>query len=271
MIREEDYKEPVCPLCDPNARTTLPIKRILDKFDAYLYQKEYEAALNHLDYWQKEAIESFDTRAELAILNEKIGLFRCMERADEALAAAEEALTFQKSLGIDGTVTAATTCLNAATAYKAFGQPARAVFLYEEALPVYEKELSDADSRLGGLYNNLALALCEEKNFSSARSYFGKALGVMQKIEDSEPEAAITLCNLADLEAAEKGEIESAPDVEKLLTDAVNLLRSCGKKDGYYAFVCEKLVPAFSYYGFFADAAEFAKEAKEIGEIYERT
>ena len=264
MIREEDYKEPVCPLCVPDARTTLPLRRIIEKYDGFLFRKEYEQALRHLLYWEKEADESFDTRSKLAILNEKIGLYRFMGKADEALAASDEALTYQKSLGIDGTVTAATTYLNAATACKAFGQLKRSVSLYEEALPIYEKELSDRDSRLGGLYNNLALALYEEKDFSSARSYFEKALGVMRKIEDSEPDTAITLCNLADLELAEKGELESAPLVEKLLTDAAGLLRSCKKKDGYYAFVCDKIVPAFSYYGFFADAADFSKEAKEI-------
>ena len=39
-------------------------------------------------------------------------------------------------------------------------------------------------------------------------------------------------------------------------------------KDGYYAFVCEKCAPGFSYYGYFAAADELQKEAEEI---YART
>jgi hypothetical protein len=39
------------------------------------------------------------------------------------------------------------------------------------------------------------------------------------------------------------------------------------KRDGYYAFVCEKCAPPFSYYGYFLAANELKNTAEEI---YER-
>ena len=40
--------------------------------------------------------------------------------------------------------------------------------------------------------------------------------------------------------------------------------QSKAPRDGYYAFVCEKCAPAFSWYGFFLQAEELQKRADEI-------
>ena len=37
-------------------------------------------------------------------------------------------------------------------------------------------------------------------------------------------------------------------------------------RNEYYAFVCEKCAPGFSYYGWFQEAEELEKEAKQIRE-----
>ena len=53
-----------------------------------------------------------------------------------------------------------------------------------------------------------------------------------------------------------------------MLDEAYGLLNAEDiPRDGYYAFVCEKCAPAFSYYGYFLAAEELKQRAEEI---YER-
>ena len=71
-------------------------------------------------------------------------------------------------LGIEENVGAATTYLNSATVFKAFGNPEQALPLYEKAKTIYERDLEPNDERLGGLYNNMGLALVDLKRFKEA-------------------------------------------------------------------------------------------------------
>ena len=81
-------------------------------------------------------------------------------------------------------------------------------------------------------------------------------------------EQAITCLNMADAVAAQLGQEEGEARIFELLDRADELLHDkSAPHNGYYAFVCEKCAPTFSYYGYFAVAEELQREAKEI---YER-
>ena len=80
--------------------------------------------------------------------------------------------------------------VNAATVYKAFGMAADALPLYAAAREIYEKELPADDARLGGLYNNMALALADLHRFREAEDCYRRALSVMARVEHGEAEAA---------------------------------------------------------------------------------
>ena len=63
--------------------------------------------------------------------------------------------------------------------------------------------------------------------------------------------------------AAEEGEER----INALLEQAAAFLSDpAAPRDEYYAFVCEKCAPGFSYYGWFVEAQELEKEAKQIRE-----
>ena len=164
------------------------------------------------------------------------------------------------------TVSAATVQLNAATTMKAFGKAADAVALYAETEKIYLENLSPSDARFGGLYNNYALALTDVKRFADAEESYKKALGVMEKTEHGEADAAITYVNMAHLYETWKEESEefvsSCMERAKELLDTPSLPRN-----GYYAFVCSKCAPSFGYFGYFLEDAELKKRAEEI---YER-
>ena len=243
--------------------SAIPITRVLQKLDEHLEHKDFDGAEKHLKYWEEDAKSSGDMRGLLTLTNEQIGFYRKTGREQEALTAAETAIALTDELKLSDSTSAGTTLVNAATAYKAFGHADKAIALYEKAKSIYEERLNADDGRLGGLYNNMALAMLDLRRFTEAEKLFNKALAVMAQIPDGEAEMAITWCNLADLYTA-MGEDRKNECLKKAfeLLDTETLLRN-----GYYAFVCEKCADTFAYYGYPYCEKELLKRARMI---YER-
>ena len=269
-LKREDYYEPSCPFCTDGLdgkKTIRPIdlSRMMDRLNAYLDRNDYDAAERHLQYWLAEAQNGNDERGALTIRNEQMGLYRKRGKREEALEAVRQGLSLLHTLQFEGTLTAGTTYVNAATVYKSFGMAKEALPLYRAAQEIYEKELPEDDARLGGLYNNMALALADEKQFREAESCYRKALSVMAQVEHGEAEAAITYLNMADLAAEELGLLESEEIVSAYLDKAEALLETASlPHNGNYAFVCEKCAPTFDYFGRFAYARELKERSEEI-------
>ena len=269
-LKREDYAEPSCPLCTDGLDGKRPVRpidlrRMTDRLNAYLDRNDYDAAERHLRFWLAEAEAGNDERGALGVLNEQMGLYRKRGKREEALEAVRHGLSLLASLGLAGTLTAATTFVNAATVYKAFGMAADALPHYAAAREIYEKEQPADDARLGGLYNNMALALADLHRFREAEDCYRRALSVMARVEHGEAEAAITYLNMADLAAQELGLLESDALVNAYLDKAETLLLTPGlPRNGYYAFVCEKCAPTFDYFGRFAFAAELRAVSEEI-------
>lgn len=250
-----------------NASPSIPVGRVLEKLDRLLVQKDFDGAELHLTYWLRDAETVGDMRGMLTVVNELIGLYRKLGREKEALSAAERALSLADEAKLAGSITMGTTLVNVATAYKAFGHADTALPLYEKARDLYEKYLLPDDGRLGGLYNNMALALMDISCFEEARQLFEKALAVMALVPGREPEMAVTYCNLADLTAAELGLEAGEAEISRCLEKAMELLNAEGlTRDGNYAYVCEKCAPCFGYYGFFLYKKELTKRAEQIYE-----
>ena len=273
-IKPEDYLEPTCPFCVDTYQKDRPVHRIdlcrmMEKLDEHLGRNDYAAAERHLDFWLSEARFNNDDQGALSVLNELMGLHRKCGHEVQAMEAVREGLSLLDSLDLEGTVTAGTTFVNAATVYKSFGKAADALPLYRKAQEIYEQHLSQEDGRLGGLYNNMALALVDEKQYGEARRYYEKALAIMANVRYGQLEQAITYLNLADLATAELGLLESEDQVNDYLDRAEVLLETPEvPRNGYYAFVCEKCAPTFRYFGRFACADELKQRSDAI---YERS
>ena len=159
FLQPEDYLEPICPFCDPTGGQVrqIPVDRVLRKLDEYIDKNDVEGADRHLAYWLEEAKEGRDEGGMLTLLNERMGLMRNAGRHGEAVKYAEEALALVEKMGIPDEVVAGTTYLNAGTVYNAAGDAAKALPLYERAEKIYGANLGEGDSRIGGLYNNMAV------------------------------------------------------------------------------------------------------------------
>lgn len=270
-LSKEDYEEPCCPL-KMNANQNvmpIPVGRVLQKLDGHLSRNDYASAESLLNFWHEEAKIGSDMRGELTILNEKVGLYRKLSKKEQCFSAITQCLSLINGGEFENTVTKGTTFLNCATGYCAFEQYEKALPLYREAAAIYEKYLKKTDERLGGLYNNTAICLMRLQKYDESRVLFGKALEIMSDVPHGEGEMAITYCNLADLESAEKGIEEAEEKINEYLEKAEELLNTPSlSADGNYAFICEKCAGTFGYYGFFMAERELSKRAREI---YERT
>ena len=158
------------------------------------------------------------------------------------------------------TVTAGTTWVNCGTVREAFGDSEGALVWFELARENYEKNLPPKDGRLGGLYNNMGLALASCRKFPECMEMFRKALSVMAGQPNGELEQAITQLNMADALEAELGSEGAEALLPEYLDEAARLLDAPHlPRDGYYAFVCGKCAPVFGHYGYFLEEAELKK------------
>ncbi|MBQ8869575.1 MAG: tetratricopeptide repeat protein [Oscillospiraceae bacterium] len=243
---------------------TVPTDRVVQKLDEYLSKNDYAAAKTHLLYWLSEAESVGDGRAALLINNELMGLCRKLGEKNEALSFAKSALDLVEKMSIQNNIGAATTYLNSATVYKAFGMADSAIPLFEKAQMIYEQNLLPSDDRLGGLYNNMALAFVDLRRFEEADSLYKKAISVMQ---NKQPEQAITYLNMASAAEAQFGLEGAEQMISALVQKAMELLDNCkNQTDGNYAFVCEKCATVFGYYGYFAYENELKERCRRIYE-----
>ncbi len=273
IIGPEEYMEPCCllsgaPMGQEKPAEPIPVRRVIEKLDEYFERREFDAAERHLKYWMSEAEALGDLRGQFSVHNEMMGFYRKLGREEDALTHAEIALGMLPQIG-EESIGAGTCLVNAATVYDAFDMPGRALDLFERARFIYERDLPEGDPRLGGLYNNMALALTAQKRYGEAYELYTRALRVMSGAPNGELEKAITYLNMANAVEAEHGLEKGEEKINQYLELAANLLDTPTLlRNGYYAFVCGKCEPTFRYYGWFAFADELLGK---VNGIYEGT
>ncbi len=244
----------------------IPVNRVIEKLDEYLnVDNDYQAGERHLKYWLAEAEYLQDESGAFTILNEMIGMYRKAGNKNAALRSADRALALTEEMGIGGTVSGATAYLNAATAKKAFGDPEGALPLYRRAREIYEAGLEAGDRRLAGLYNNMALTLTDLKEYDEADAMFHKALAILEQLENTQPDRAVTYLNLAELNERRYGFTEAEETILSYMDQAWEMLNTESlPRNGYYAFVAEKCIPLFERYEYYLIANELRRRVHEI-------
>lgn len=245
--------------------TPIPVVRMREKLDTYVNRRDYDGAARHLEYWLAEARAAGDGRGEFVVLNEMMGVYRKKGDRDRALQSADAAVALIEVLDNGNTIGAGTAYVNAGTVCDCFGLPEKALSHFEAAKAVYENSLPPEDERLGGLYNNMALALADLGRYEEAFSFYEKALAVMELQPKGKLEQAITYLNMANAAEAMRGFEAAEEEINDYLRTAEALLSDPAlPRDGYYAFVCEKCAPTFGYYGWFLTASELRQTSEEL-------
>lgn len=271
FLNREDYEEPRCLICDPQTgmpvqnMQSVPIQRIVDKFNDYCDKKDFAGAERHLKYWLDEAAYIGDKRGEFSIRNEMMGYYRKQGRKEEAIQSADAALKLMEELQIGQTISGGTCYVNIGTVYDSFSMPDEALNYFSKAKEAYDANSFKDYFKLGSLYNNMALALVDLERYSEAFSLYLDALEVMKKVQGGELEIAITYLNMADAAAFSKGLDAAEEEINDYLNRAKDFIDTPSlPRNGYYAFVCEKCAPGFNCFGFFDYASEISKRAEDI-------
>ncbi len=269
----EDYIEPHCPLGENcscardhahgngTCRDPLPLEKIIEQSDRFFNAGEQEKVGEHLRFWLNEARKRADKRGELSILSELMGHYRMSHDPGRGLESVESGLALLRELDLSGTLSAGTILLNAATALQSFGHVDRALSLYAESARIYEKHLDPGDWRFAGLFNNMAAAYCERKEFKLAETCYLRALEVLQACRNI-MDAAVTCLNLAQL-------YRSWNNDALLIDGMIDCAMACFddpavRHDGYYAHTCSKCASGFGALG----RKELEKELKSRAEHY---
>ena len=91
----------------------MDMERIINRLDMLVEKKDYEGAKELLAYWLQDAKEKENYRGLLSLSNESMGFFRKTGDKEHAVNCAETALRLIERLGMEETITAATTYINA--------------------------------------------------------------------------------------------------------------------------------------------------------------
>ena len=263
--------EPACPFDVSDYRNTsavsepkgrIDVKAVMRTADSFYEKNDVHSAKELLEHSYKDALSFDDKEGQLGIISELLGCYRKTHDSEFGLWAAEESSRLINKLGLEGTVTAGTVWLNAATTMREFGKAREALRVYDMAARAYSANLDPADYRFAGLFNNYASCLEECGDFDSAEKYYRKALSIVSNLKDCKVEEAVTYVNLACLYDAVDHE---DPRIDECIMNAIDIFNSDQvEKDGYYAFNVLKCVDAIDHFGFFRDAKSLKKRAEDI-------
>ena len=240
----------------------ISIRNFISELDSFFAKEDLQGAGQCLLEWRDRAIQAGDKNGELTVLNEMIGYYRQTKEENLGMNAVNDAFALIDELGIKNSPSAATIYLNGATTMKSFGKSAQAMKFYNITLENYRINLDKNDPLFAGLYNNMALALQDLKDYSKAEEYFLKAIEITENIEKNELETAVSLVNLAHLYYEINNEDIR---VNSLMEKALVILET-PDFFGYnkYAFTCRKCAPSFGFFGFFLAEKHLNERADRI-------
>lgn len=231
-------------------------KYSLSEIEAYLYQNINEAK------------EKSEMGVLFTLLNEMIGFCRDTTQKDKALKYCEELWELLKRLRLEGSVEYATSLLNIANAYRAFGLANEALNLFEDVFDIYEQKVDSGDFMYASLYNNWSLAYQEAADYENAKEMLLRALEIVDLYEEAVIPQATTRTNLAAT-LLQIGTQEAYEEAIAHLKHALSIFEKDGGKDFHYGAALVAMGDAYCYKKDFAKATKFYKDG--LGEIQKHT
>ena len=133
------------------------IENIIAEYDKMFGKYSLTDIENYLSKHLMDAKMSGENEAQITLLNEIIGLCRDTSQREKALSYCGELKSLLQSMSLKGTIAYATSLLNIANAYRAFGLLQDAINLYEEVYLIYKENVSETDFVYASIYNNWSL------------------------------------------------------------------------------------------------------------------
>lgn len=253
----------------------MDINQVLTEYDSMFGVKELDEIEAFLVEQIDKAYAEPDYYSAVTLLNEIIGFCRDTSQNEKGLKYCEQDLNLMREMGLEGSVEYATSLLNVANAYRAFGKWEDSLALYQQTQAIYQKKLPAGEFNYASLYNNWSLLYQEMQDFDNARIMLEKALEVVSGYPDAVMPIATTHCNLA----VTLLRLYQEKQAEEIYTQAVGHLKKAleihekdGGQDMHYSGVLSAMGDALYLDRRYGEAAEYyAKAMKELEKHVGRT
>ena len=202
------------------------------------------------------------------LLNEVIGFCRDTTQKDKGLQYCKELLALMDEMQLEGSVSYATSLLNIANAYRAFGLLEQSLKFYETVQRIYSRNLASNDFNYASLYNNWSLLYQEMQEYENAAEMLRKALRIVDSYENAVIPQATTRTNLA-VTLLQIGKEETFCEAMQCLQAALTVFEADGGKDFHYGAALVAMGDACSYQKKYSEAASYYE--KGLFEIEKHT
>ena len=211
----------------------MEINTILEEYDSMFGRCELADIEDFLKNNIDTAKNMGDYGAMITLLNEMIGFCRDTTQRDKALGYCDTLLAVMNQIKLQGRVEYATSLLNIANAYRAFGMCKESIDLYQQVYDNYKVNVKPNDFAYASLYNNWSLVYQEIEDFQKAKELLLKALAVVDLYEEAIIPQANTRTNLATT-LLQIGTDEAYAEAMQYLSEALAVYERDGGKDFHY-------------------------------------
>lgn len=232
------------------------IEQILYEYDGMFGRFPLETIEDYLQKQMNEARALGELQTLVTLLNEMIGFCRDTTQKEKALQYCEELKVRLKELQLEDTVPYATSLLNIANAYRAFGLCSEAVEYYETVLDIYHKYLPQNDFSYASLYNNWALVYQETEEYAKAVEYLLKALNIADLYPEAKIPQATTRTNLGS-SLIGVGSQSAYEQAMSYLRQALDIFEEDGGVDFHYGAALAAMGDACCYTNDFKKACDY--------------
>ena len=242
----------------------MDIRAILATYDAMFGKCTLAGIENYLYEHIEQARVYSEKEVLFTLLNEMIGFCRDTTQKEKALKYCAELLQLLDDMHLEGTKEYATSLLNIANAYRAFGLLKTSLELFGQVEQIYKQKLEPNDFGYANLYNNWGLAYQEIEDYKKAKEVLLKALTVVDSHEYAIVPQATTRTNLAAT-LLQLGTKEDYEEAVAYLEQALRIHEEKGREDFHYSATLVALGDAYCYQKDFPKACDAYKAGlKEI-------
>jgi len=205
------------------------------------------------------ANEEKDDYSAITLMNEIIGFYRDTSQNHKGIKICGQLIRQMELLGIEGTVEYATSLLNIANAYRAFGLYEESNRLYSEVEKIYRDKLAAGEFNYASLYNNWSLLYQETEEFENAKKMLLKALSIVDLFPKAVIQQANTRTNLANTLLR----LDEMDDAMKYLNEAIDIYKKDGERDFHYSAALSAMGDALFMQEKYEEASVYYKRAMQ--------
>lgn len=251
----------------------MDINKVLLEYDNMYGVNSLEEIDEFLTSKIEQALDEEDFYSALTLMNEMLGFCRDTSQREKGLRYCAEVENMFDRMGLHDTLEYATSLINVANVYRAFGFYDKAMDAFRTVELIYKAKLPVGEFNYASLYNNWSLLYQEIGDFKSAYNMLKRALSVVDMYERAVIQQATTRCNLAatllhmSREASEDNTEDGViseqyyDEAIKYLKESLDIFEADGGRDFHYGAALSAMGDALYLKEKYDEASTYYKRA----------